>query len=55
MQDFLREGGPVVKRPRALLRLIWEDNIKTDVKEMGVDWTGVVWFRMVTSGGPLGT
>jgi hypothetical protein len=30
---------------------MWEDNIKIDLREMGVVRTGLIWLRIGTSGG----
>jgi hypothetical protein len=36
------------------LRRRWEDNIKMDLQEVGWGtWTGMIWFRIGTGGGPL--
>ena len=43
---------PEGKRPLGRPRLRWEDNIKTDLQEVGV-WTGSSWLRMGTGGGHL--
>jgi hypothetical protein len=43
------EGKRVLGRPRCML----VDNIKIDVSEVGVVWTGLVWLRIGTSGGLL--
>jgi hypothetical protein len=42
-------GKPEGKRPLGTPRRRWVDNIKMD----GVVWTGLIWFRTVTSGGLL--
>jgi hypothetical protein len=45
-----REG----KRPLGRLRCRWEDNIKMDLREVGVGvWTGPSWLRTGTVGGHL--
>jgi hypothetical protein len=33
----------------------WDDNIKMDLKEIDITgkWTGYIWLRIGTSGGPL--
>jgi hypothetical protein len=43
-------GKPEGKRP--LVRPIrrWIDNIKMDLLEIGVLWTGLVWLRIGTGG-----
>jgi hypothetical protein len=44
------EGKRQLGRPRRR----WEDNIKMDLREIGwVVWTGLIWFRIGTSGGLL--
>jgi hypothetical protein len=45
------DGKMEVKRPLGRPTRRWEDNIKMD----GVVWTGVIWLRIETSGGPLWT
>jgi hypothetical protein len=36
-------------------RLIWEDNIKMDLQEVGWEWawTGLIWLTIGTGGGHL--
>jgi hypothetical protein len=47
-------GKPEGKMPFGRLRRRWEDNIETDLKEIGcVVWTGVSWLRIETGGGHL--
>jgi hypothetical protein len=44
------------KRPLGRQRRRWVDNIKMDLREIGWDgmvWTGSIWLRIGTSGGPL--
>jgi hypothetical protein len=44
------------KRPLGRPRRRWVDDIKMDLTEIGwdgVDWTGMVWLRIGTSGGLL--
>jgi len=44
------EGKIHLGRPR----LIWEDNIKMDLQEVGCGtWTGSIWLRIGTGGGIL--
>jgi hypothetical protein len=43
-------GKPEGKRPLGRPRRRWEDNVR---KEDGVVWTGLIWRRIWTSGGPL--
>jgi hypothetical protein len=52
MKDF---GGETLgKRPLERPRHRWEDNIKMYLKEVGWGaWTGLIWLRIGTSGGPL--
>jgi hypothetical protein len=45
-------GKPEGKRPLVRSRHRWEDNIKMDLKEVGV-WTGLSWFIIETGGGHL--
>jgi hypothetical protein len=40
-------GKPEGKRPLGRPRRRWEDNIRMVV------WTGLIWLRIGTSGGPL--
>jgi hypothetical protein len=45
-------GKPEGKRPLGRTRRRWEDNIRTDIREIGregMDW--VIWLRIVISGG----
>jgi hypothetical protein len=37
-------GGPKAKRPLGRPRRRWEDNIKMDLREIGID--GANWIRM---------
>jgi hypothetical protein len=37
-------GGPKVKRPPGRLRHRWEDNVKMDLREIGIDGTN--WIRL---------
>jgi hypothetical protein len=37
-------GRPKSKRPLGRPRRRWEDNIKVDVREMGIDWAS--WIRL---------
>jgi hypothetical protein len=37
-------GMPEVKRPLGRPRLRWEDNIKMDLREIGID--GAIWIRL---------
>jgi hypothetical protein len=51
-------GKPEVKRPLGRPRRRWVDNIRMDLTEIGwdgVDWIGLVWLRIGTSGGLLWT
>jgi hypothetical protein len=48
-------GKPEGKRPLGRLRRRWVDNVKMDLKEMGMPWTGSIWRRIGTSGGLLCT
>jgi hypothetical protein len=43
-----------MKKPTGRLRCNWEDNIKTDPKELGKEvWTGFILLRIGTGGGLL--
>jgi hypothetical protein len=49
-------GKPEGKRPLGRPRHRWVDNIKMDLREIGwdrVDWIGLIWLRIETSGGLL--
>jgi hypothetical protein len=47
-------GGPEGKRPLGRPRRRWEDNIKMDLREIGIDGqTGFVWLGIESSGGLL--
>ena len=42
------------KRPLGKPRRGWEDNIKTDLREVRWGaWTGLIWLRIGTGGGHL--
>jgi len=43
-------GKPEVKRPLGRRRHRWVDNIRTDLREVGI-WTGLGWPRRGTCGG----
>jgi hypothetical protein len=43
-------GKPEGKRPVERPRRRWVDNIKMDLLEVGVVWTGLVYLRIETSG-----
>jgi hypothetical protein len=43
-------GKPEGKRPLGRPRPRWIDNIKMDLLEIGVLWTGLVWLRIGTGG-----
>jgi hypothetical protein len=43
------EGKTSLGRPRDRL----EDNIKLDLRQEGMVWTGLIWLRIGTSGGIL--
>jgi len=45
-------GTPEGKRPMGRPRLRWEDNINTDLQDVGAR-TGSVWLRIETCGGHL--
>jgi hypothetical protein len=44
-------GKPEGKRPLGRPRNMLEDNIKMDLREIGVVWAGLIWLRIRTSGG----
>jgi hypothetical protein len=46
-------GKPEGKRPLGRPRRRWEDNIKTDLQEVGGVETGLSWLRIETGGGDL--
>jgi hypothetical protein len=49
-------GKPEEKRPLGRPRCRWVDNIKIDFRETGwdgMDWIGLIWLRLGTSGGLL--
>jgi hypothetical protein len=47
-------GKPEVRRPLGRLRHRWEDNIKTDIQEVGfVAGNGLIWFGIGTGSGNL--
>jgi hypothetical protein len=42
------------RRPLGRPRRRWEDNIKIDLREVGLGiWTGSIWLRIWTGGGLL--
>jgi hypothetical protein len=46
-------GKPGGKRPLGRSKRKWVDNIKMAFRYDGVVWTGLIWFRIGTSGGLL--
>jgi hypothetical protein len=49
-------GNPEGKRQLGRPRRRWVDNIKMDLREIGcdgVEWIGLIWLRIGTSGGLL--
>jgi hypothetical protein len=44
-------GKPEGSRPLGRLRRRWVDNIKMGLKRDRMVWTGLIWFRIRTSGG----
>jgi hypothetical protein len=46
----LSVGKPEGKRPLGRPRRRWIDNIKMDLLEIRVFWTGLVWLRRGTGG-----
>ena len=48
-------GKPDGKRPLERRRRRWDDNVKTDLQEVGwKSWTGLNWLRIGTGGGECG-
>jgi len=49
-------GKPKGMRPLGRPRCRWEDNIKTDLQEVGCGvWTGLIWLRIGAGCGLLST
>jgi hypothetical protein len=46
-------GRPEGKRPLGRPRRRWVDNIKMDLREIRVVWTGLIWPRVGINGGLL--
>jgi hypothetical protein len=46
-------GKPERKKPLRRHRRRWKDNIKIDLREDGVVWTGLMWLKIGISGGLL--
>jgi hypothetical protein len=46
-------GKPEGKKPVGRPRCRWVDNIKMNLREDGLVWTGLMWLRIGTSGGLL--
>jgi hypothetical protein len=47
-------GKPEGRRPLGRPRRRWEDNIKMDLREIGLGmWIGFIWLRIGTGGGLL--
>jgi hypothetical protein len=46
-------GKPEGKRPLERPRHGWVDNIKIDLRQNGMVWTGSIWLRIGASGGLL--
>jgi hypothetical protein len=44
----ISEGKPEGKRPLGRPRLTWAKNIKMDLRQDGMIWTGLIWLRMGT-------
>jgi hypothetical protein len=44
-------GKPEGKRQLVRPRHRWMDNIKMNLRQVGMVWTGFIWFRIGTSGG----
>jgi hypothetical protein len=43
-------GKPGGKRPLERPRRRWVDNIKMDLRKIGLHWIGLIWLRIRTSG-----
>jgi len=50
--SWVSVGKPGGKRQLGRPRRRWEDNIKMDLREVGI-WIGSSWFRIGTGGGHL--
>jgi hypothetical protein len=46
-------GKPEGKSPLVRPRCRWEINIKMDLRDMVLLWIGLIWLRIMTSGGLL--
>jgi hypothetical protein len=46
-------GKPKGKRPLGRRRRRWVDNIKMDLRQNWLVWTGLIWLRLGTSEGFL--
>jgi hypothetical protein len=46
-------GKPEGRRPLGRPRRRWEDGVRMDLREIGVDWIGFDWLRTGTGGGLL--
>jgi hypothetical protein len=46
-------GEPEGKRQLGRPRRRWTKNIKMDLRQNGMVWSGLTWFRIGTSGGLL--
>jgi hypothetical protein len=46
-------GKPEGKRSLRRSRHMWMDNIKMDLRQDGMVWTGSIWLRIGASGGLL--
>jgi hypothetical protein len=46
-------GKPEGKRPLGRPRRRWVDNIKINLRQDGMVWTGSIWLKIGTSGGLL--
>jgi hypothetical protein len=52
--DNIFVGRPEGRRPLGRPRRRWEDNIKMDIREIGLGiWIGFIWLRIGTGGGLL--
>jgi hypothetical protein len=47
-------GKPTERKPLGRPKRRWEDNIKTNLREVGLEaWTESIWLRIGTGGGLL--
>jgi hypothetical protein len=48
-------GKSEQKRSLRIPRFRWESNIKMDLRQDGVVWTGLIWLRIGTNGSLVNT